>query len=266
MTMLHSFHENLELNDSEINFEVLPSYNQSSPAKSEVHLFAEKLSMPKCTGQLVRPRLRMMLSKSSMHFGATLILGRSGTGKTVLAADLASQYEKVAWYSIDSADNDWNVFSKYFTASFNEPILDRYASRKEDEIKGTSPKDISYFVENLFGRLSAIDPKKPRLIVVDNAHYIFDAEWFTDFFHTLICSLLPNTHLLVLSRCKPPLPLWRLRSKQTLGVIDEKLLAFNFEETQNLFKDHPMSSEVVKSAYIKSFGRISKLKEIAKSL
>lgn len=266
MTMLYSFHENLEVNDSETQFDMFPSPEQGLARKGEVHIFAEKLRVPKFEEQILRPRLNQMLANSSRQFGATLILGRAGTGKTALAADFARQYKKVAWYSIESADSNWAVFSKYFTASFNEPHLMRESFSEEDLPNDTSPAEISYFIESLFARLSVIDSEEPRLIVIDNAHYVFDAEWFTDFFQTLISALSPNMHFLILSRCKPALPLWRLRSKQALGVVDEKLLSFNFEETQDLFRRYTISPNGVKLAYRKSFGRISKLKEIVESL
>ncbi|MCA1640210.1 MAG: hypothetical protein LC768_18120, partial [Acidobacteria bacterium] len=73
-------------------------------------------------------------------------------------------------------------------------------------------------------------------------------------------SLTPDTHLLMLSRSEPPLPLWRLRSKQVLGVIDEKLLALTCEETKDLYHKHGLSKDKAQRFYKKSFGRIPKLK------
>ena len=67
-------------------------------------------------------------------------------------------------------------------------------------------------------------------------------------------------HLVLLSRAKPAQPLWRVRSKQVLGVIDEKLLAFNADEAKELFKNHGIDEENALKAHKKSFGRISRLK------
>ncbi len=266
MAMLYSFHENLEINDAETQFEVVSSQHKTqSGRKAELHLFTEKLDVPKFENQISRPRLNQMLLKSSRQFGATLILGRAGSGKTVLAAEFAKQYKKVAWYSIESADNSWEVFSKYFAKSFNEPLLDCKKLADYESKAEISEAEISHFVESLLLRLSIADEKEPRLIVLDNAHYVFDSEWFTDFFNTLVYSLSPNTHFLILSRCQPPLPLWRLRSKQALGVIDEKLLAFNFDETLSFTKKFGFSEEKIKSVYKKSFGRISKLIELSEN-
>ncbi len=102
--------------------------------------------------------------------------------------------------------------------------------------------------------------------MLDDIHNVFDADWFAEFFTTLLYSLTPDIHLLMLTRSNPPLPLWRLRSKQVLGVVDEKLLAFNPQETRKLFKKYGLSEEQSLSAHRKSFGRISRLKALAESL
>jgi len=99
------------------------------------------------------------------------------------------------------------------------------------------------------------------LIVLDDVHNIFDADWFAEFFVSLLYSLTPEMHLVLLSRTKPPQPLWRVRSKQVLGVIDEKLLAFNLDETNEFFKKCGVSQKQSAAAHKKSFGRISRLKQ-----
>ena len=93
MTMLYSFHENLELGEEETHFEFVPTSKRSQVKKSEILLFAEKLKVPVFENQILRPRLNELLAKSLAQFGATLITGRSGTGKTALAADFARQYQ-----------------------------------------------------------------------------------------------------------------------------------------------------------------------------
>ena len=62
-----------------------------------------------------------------------------------------------------------------------------------------------------------------------------------------------------------PQPLWRIRSKQVLGVIDEKLLAFNLDEIKEFFKKHGISDKKAANAHKKSFGRISRLKQFIES-
>jgi hypothetical protein len=131
MTMTFSLHENFDFRDLETGYEVSPaSTGNTSGFSEEIHLFAEKLCVPKLHKQIERPRLAEVLRKSSAQFGATLITGRAGTGKTSLAAQFAEQYEKTVWLSIDAADTDWKIFSAYFSAGLSGLPLSRKITKK----------------------------------------------------------------------------------------------------------------------------------------
>lgn len=249
MAMTLSFHENFEYADTTQSFEIGSSVsNYSSRPSERIHLFADKMRLPKFSNHILRPRLIELLRKSTMQNGATLITGRAETGKSALAAEFAENYERVAWYQIDTAEADWNLFARYFASVFDEDF---------EEFKDAAG-EIIVFVERLFERV-AEKSEAPVLIVLDDIHNIFDASWFAEFFVSLLYTLTPDQHLVLLSRAKPTQPLWRVRSKQVLGVIDEKLLAFNLEETVELFKKHGIDEEKAARAQKKSYGRISRL-------
>ena len=265
MTMTFSLHENFDFRDLENGYEVASTSAGNSGGFSEdIHLFAEKLRVPQLKNQIERPRLSEVLTKSSAQFGATLVTGRAGTGKTTLAAQFAGQYEKTVWLSIDAADTDWKIFSAYFSAGLRGSNLPRKITKKDLENSAAALAAVSSYTENLLAEFSQNNAVKPRLIVLDDAHYLFDADWFGAFFSSLLYSLSPATHLLTLSRGTPSLPLWRLRSKQVLGVVDEKLLAFDLEETRRLFKEFGRPVEAAAPEHLKSFGRISRLVEAAR--
>ena len=266
MTMTFSLHENFSFgNEVESAYEITSasSSDRKMPEAADIHLFADKLSVPKFKHYVKRPRLNEILERSLTQFGATLITGRTGTGKSALAANFARQYKQTAWFSIKAADCDWHIFSKYFHS-----IFDNFTSESVENLNFKTDKiEVSPFVESLFSNLDfAAILNKPILIVLDDSHNVFDADWFAEFFTTLLYSLTPNIHLLMLSRSNPPFPLWRFRSKQVLGVIDEKLLAFNPDETKKLFKRCGLPEETATQAQRKSFGRISRLKTLAESL
>lgn len=258
MTMTFTLHENFSFGSGvESSYEVnsASSSNRPTSKPTDIHLFADKLSVPKFKNYIKRPRLNEMLEKSLIQFGATLVTGRAGTGKSALAANFARQYEQTAWFSVKASECDWNVFSSYFRS-----IFENLCSEAEFRNFDSEDDAISPFVENLFSVKKIADAEKPVLIVLDDIHNVFDCDWFAEFFNTLLYSLTPDVHLLMLSRSNPPIPLWRLRSKQVLGVIDEKLLAFNLEETKKFLKRGGFSVEKASQAYRKSFGRISRLK------
>ena len=120
--MNFSFHENISYPDVANNPEPLNKPNATT-ASEEFHLFAEKLRAPQFERYIPRPRLNELLKKSSGQIGATMIIGRAGTGKTTLAMDFAKNYERVAWYRVEATETDWNVFSRYLAESFNEDRL-----------------------------------------------------------------------------------------------------------------------------------------------
>ena len=238
MAMNFSLHENFDLGGAESPFEISPaqSKNRSVQKTDEIHLFTEKMAIPVFEDYAARPRLVELLEKNLKQFGATLITGRTGTGKTALAADFSGKYKRVAWFSVESAENDWEVFFRYFLESFSSILTEDQKTNVLAEIEKSKPQAVAPYIDNLLLRVELPAEEKPFLIVIDGIHNVFDAGWFSEFFTTLLYSLTPDVHLVMLSRSNPPLPLWRLRSKQVLGVIDEKLLAFTLEETVKLFK------------------------------
>lgn len=251
MAMTLSFHENFDYAETAHSIDISSSANNYSSGSDErIHLFADKMQIPRFGNHIARPRLVELLKKSSKQNGATLVTGRAETGKSALAAEFAKDYKRVAWYQIDGAEADWNLFARYFAAIFGEDF---------EELKDSS-REILVFVEKLLESV-AQQSDEPILIVLDDVHNVFDAEWFAEFFVSLLYALTPEMHLVLLSRTKPPQPLWRVRSKQVLGVIDEKLLAFNLDETYEFFKKCGVSQKQAGIAHKKSFGRISRLKQ-----
>lgn len=264
MTMTFSLHENFSFGSGvESSYEVtsVPSSSRQPAKITDIHLFADKLLVPKFKNYIKRPRLNEMLEKSMSQFGATLVTGRAGTGKSALIANFARQYEQTAWFSISAADCDWNIFLRYFHS-----IFDSLNTEKKFENINAEQGEISPFVESFFSDADSTAAKKPILIVLDDIHNVYDADWFAEFFTTLLYSLTPDKHLVMLSRSNPPVPLWRLRSKQILGVIDEKLLAFNLAETEKFLKHSGFPIEPASQLCRKSFGRISRIKTLAESL
>lgn len=251
MAMTLSFHENFDYAETPHNVDVGYSvFNYTSGSDERIHLFADKMRIPRFFNHIIRPRLVELLKKSSKQNGATLVTGRAETGKSALAAEFAENYDRVAWYQIDGAEADWNLFARYFAAIFDEDF---------EEFKDSS-HEILVFVEKLLAKV-AQKSDAPILIVLDDVHNVFDANWFAEFFVSLLYTLTPEMHLVLLSRTKPPQPLWRVRSKQVLGMIDEKLLAFNLDETKEFFKKCGVSQKQTATAHKKSFGRISRLKQ-----
>lgn len=260
MTMTFSLHESIGPDGAvgrieQAGFNSKPTLGA---AGDRFPILREKLRIP-ATGDLVeRPRIDALLEKSRAQFPATLVSGRSGTGKTVLAASFARGVENVSWYSVEATDIEWPVFARYFTAALRETGRAMAIREGENGAENVTEAEIARFLLRAFSTTQpAAD--EPSLIVLDDIHHLFDAPWFGDFFNLLLYSLPPETHLLLLCRSRPPGPLWRLRSKQMLNVLDEKVIAFTITETQSLFASLDKASSGTERAHRDSFGRVSRL-------
>lgn len=227
-------------------------------------LIQSKITIPSICSVIERPRITELLERGAERCVANMISGRSRTGKTAAAVNLASKYKKVAWFSVDSSDTGWPVFAAYLqTSVLRAAFGDRSRQRANVASCSSTEEGISEFLTKLFGKATPKKDSEPMLIVLDNLHHVFDADWFAIFFDLLLHSLDPAINLLLLCRGKPPLPLWRLRSKQLLNVIDEKVLSFDLGETKSLYERLGLPSITAKAAFTISFGRAGKIADLA---
>jgi ATP/maltotriose-dependent transcriptional regulator MalT len=259
MTLAISLHDNLDEIDGSDVGGFRSTANDQLPEITVMDLprLSDKLRIPEFNSLVSRPRLHEMLERSTEQYGATLISGRAGTGKTALASDFARAKKNTAWYSIDPTDIEWGVFSHYFAECINGSANN---GRKQNTKVRVVDADLTQGnIAEFLTRCFSENDVSPSLIVLDNIHHVFDADWFCDFFNLLIASMSPDTHLLMICRSRPPAPLWRLRSKQMLNVIDEKLLAFTVDETREFFRMHDLPEGLARPVYNESFGRISKI-------
>jgi len=233
---------------------------RSKGERDGVHILNEKLEIPDCAGLVERPRLIQKLDRSLSHFAATLVSGRAGTGKTSIAAEYARTRKRVAWFTVESSDVDWNVFASYLAASVQRVAENKKAVGDSlQAVTNSSPVAMEIFLYVIASVLETDEKEDRPLLVLDGIHHLFDAEWFGEFFSILQPSLSELADMLLLCRSKPPNPLWRLRSKQQLDVIDEKTLAFDRDETILLLKQVGRSQAEAARIHAETFGRVSKL-------
>lgn len=217
-------------------------------------LIRAKLRKPAVTRALDREWLIGLLERSVKNSAATMLIGRAGSGKTALAADFAERRQDHSWYSIDSSDADWNAFQRYFRAALIGSVEKGGRSKKYLHEIQYSPSPMELFAD-VTAALELHGKKWPSILVLDGIHHLFDCRWFDEFFAFLVASMPHSSHALILSRSKPPTPVWRMRSKQVLNVIDEKLLAFSAAEAEELFARHGLDRNAAIKAHSETFGR-----------
>lgn len=231
--------------------------------KSEEQLIHDKIAIPAATPRISRPRLLKLLTNNLLCFNATIVNGRAGTGKTVLVADFARHSGRaVAWYKVDAADNDLRLFCEYLAASIR---LQRPAIVPERlmELTETVDSDRAGLLAEAFVFKLSDTRAEPLLVVIEDLHLIYDAEWVVPFFRRLLPLLPADIHVLITCRSLPPATLWRLRSKQMLRVVEEVELAFTVDETIALFETYGLKEEHARVAWAQTHGRAATVAEFA---
>jgi len=231
-------------------------------------IIASKITIPTETPRVCRQGLLDTLQGNLESCHATVINGRAGTGKTMLAVDFVRRYvRRAAWYKVDAPDMSLPVFMEYLVASvarvrpgFGRLTLERQARSLETGGTGGTGMaggggefDIAALAEAFVYDLER--QLEPLVLVIDDLHLIYDADWVIPFFHRLLLLLPAEIHMLILGRGLPPAPMWRLRSKQRLFVITEQVLAFTQTEAEELFSSYGLGAEEAISALKRTGGR-----------
>ncbi|HYY56265.1 MAG TPA: AAA family ATPase, partial [Pyrinomonadaceae bacterium] len=219
---------------------------------------------PAALPRISRLRLLNTLHGSLASCTSTIVNGRAGTGKTMLATDFAKRSgRRVAWYKVDASDGDLRVFFQYLIESVRrERPRFGYEMLVKLLAETSAPEDVPLLAESFVYELIE-SGSDPLLIVVDDLHLVYDAEWVVPFFRRLLPLLPPEAHMLITGRSLPPGPLWRMRSKQTLCVIEEGVMAFTEEEAKRLFKSYGLTQAQALSALAQTRGRASALDRAA---
>jgi LuxR family maltose regulon positive regulatory protein len=226
-------------------------------------LIHEKITVPNEKPRTSRHRLLNLLAEDLTAYNATIINGRAGTGKTTLVADFARHAARpVCWYKIDAADSELSGFCRYLAAtlSLQRPSID---AARLLQITDTVESDRAELLAEAFVFELGEPATEPLLLVIEDLHLIYDAEWVVPFFHRLLPLLPDDLHVLITCRSLPPAPLWRLRSKQMLRVMGETELMFTLEEVERLFATYGLSKEHARLAVRETNGRAAAIVNFA---
>ncbi len=231
-----------------------------------MQVIQDKITLPQQNPRVSRPRLLRMLGEGLVSCTSTVITGRAGTGKTLLATDFARRCgSRAAWYKVEAADGELPIFFRYLVESvsrqrpgFGRGVLAHFAGSPGFEDIPALAEAFLYELQECRGG--------PLLLVVDDLHLIYDAEWVVPFFSRLLPLLPREAHVMLIGRSLPPTPVWRMRSKQTLCLIEEGGLAFTPQEAAELFASYGLAGFDARAALEQTQGRAAALDRAARRL
>ena len=189
-------------------------------------LIATKLQPPRASdSNLARPRLSDLAVKV-LDVPLTLVAAPAGFGKSTLLLDWyerLGQECRVAWLSLDEADNDSDQFARYLQQAFSStPVA-----------LGSSGDPLSLEALTLALANKSVALPVPVVLFLDDYHCI-DSPGV----HTAIGFLLehggPDLHLVVGTRTDPPLSLGRLRARRRVVEVRAEDLRFKLGEVEAL--------------------------------
>jgi transcriptional regulator with XRE-family HTH domain len=206
-------------------------------------MLATKLYRPQPGADIVR-RLRLHDLLDRCVAGAlTIIAAPAGCGKTTLLADWIAataarpaspiSADRVAWLSLEPAENDPAEFIRYLTAAIRS-----IASLEGREQAALRPAIHSQPVEALLPLLAdelMLLPEQSVLILDD--YHAIDSPAAHQVLVFLLDHLPPHVHIIIATRSDPPLQLARLRAQRRLAEVRVRDLRFTREETADFLRE-----------------------------
>lgn len=213
-----------------------PANSPALPSAGTFFLRTKLLPPRPAPDVLSRPRLIERLH-ANLALPVTLVTANAGSGKTTLVADFLRKQERpYVWYQLDHTDADPAVFLGYLAYGIQQQAPNfgdtMFAYLQQANELAQQPERA---VDVLLNEI--LDGVEQQLIVVlDDYHHLGTATPVHQVVDRLLAYLPDVIHVIIVSRDIPPLTLARLRSQDSLSIIDRADLLFTDEETQELFR------------------------------
>ena len=224
-----------------------------------IPLLATKLHIPPLRPDYVPRRRLLDRLETELHRKLTLVSAPAGYGKTTLLSEWhASPRDRalsLAWVLLDEQDNDPLRFWSYVFAALERvrpgstqsamALLQALPSRGGVAIRGRSramQSVLTALVNDLVSAQEGDDPGRSLVLALDDYHTIH-APAIHDSLAFFLGYLPSSTHVVILTRADPPLPLARLRARNQLLELRITDLRFAADEV-DLFLNQVMALDL----------------------
>jgi LuxR family maltose regulon positive regulatory protein len=198
---------------------------------------ATKFHVPKLRRGLVERTGLLRRMDGGAEARLTLVCAPAGFGKTTTLASWLHQGltagRRVAWLSLEAADNEPAAFWTYVVTALQVPVpgVGRTALL---ELLASTPVPTDLVLITLLNELAAAPDEV--WLVLDDYHLVGDREIGRGMAF-LLDHLPPNVHVVLCTRADPDLPLARWRARGELVEIRATDLRFTSEETAAYLTD-----------------------------
>lgn len=197
-------------------------------------LLKTKLNIPPLRQSHVQ-RLELIQKLDKLHeHKLALIVASAGYGKTALVSEWLTHHQlKVAWFSIDTGDNDPVRFWDYLIAAIQTQYPD-VGEQTLTLLHEPQPLPIETILSSLINELSAL----PNLLVLvlDDYHAI-ESTSIHEGLGFLLEHIPSQLRLIMTTRIDPPFPLARMRVRGELLELRSADLRFSPPQIDRFFTD-----------------------------
>jgi LuxR family transcriptional regulator, maltose regulon positive regulatory protein len=231
-----------------------------------IELLRTKIFIPRPRKNLVARSHLVNFLNEGLDKKLTLISAPAGFGKTTVLSEWIPQSPRcVTWLSVDGDDNDPARFWAYFIASLQN-LSSQLGENALALLQSTPSFPLTSALSVLINDIVAF--QDTFAIVLDDYHLI-DSQPIHESLTFLMDHLPANMHLIMTTRVDPPLPIARMRARDTLTEIRAHDLRFTMEEVEAFVSqvvERSLSTEQVAALNVRTEGWIAGLQIAALSL
>jgi LuxR family maltose regulon positive regulatory protein len=198
-----------------------------------IKFIESKLRPPDLRSSLIKRERLIRRFRLNLDLSASFVCAGPGWGKTTAAAEFLATTDRLAvWYDLDSSDADIALFFQYLVRAVRQVAPDFGRSTLDMLWSGARTRPDQLADLFLYELSEAVEQE--LIIVLDNLHHVFTAEWSAPVLYRILQLLPENIHMMMLARVAPSFTFSRMRSKQSMDQLDDRSLAFTRSEAIQL--------------------------------